>query len=741
MRISGHRLLAIAALVLLGFAVWLAIDLNLSGQREVLRQFKAFQTLLARQASHELANYLQDCSRDLRNLARLAAIQRQEPAQMEAELKGFLRTASHLHIHSLCVVGPEGRVLLSAGGGAWPSNYARAHWLEWAARKENRGKVFVATNGLPAKAPKDPLGRFELLLATPVYASASNSNSNGSSRIWKGALLMVTDPEPILASQLSSVAPMAWTQRIWIVDQDGTILLQSEHPEMVRQNVFDAQKRCAQCHTSFDYVKEMLTNRLGITQYQLKGQPMKLAAFAPVQFANASWIMVVNSPYDQVTTFGRRSYSKMLLLLGLIAGVACLATVAVHRTNLSKDRAEAESRRWQEKLKLEGEISEAKERYRAQLEALHQVGLGITAQVEPEILLETITEQALKLFQGTAGGLFLHRPRQEILELVIKSGNAPAAVGTSCHKGEGLAGRVWETGTPQVVTDYQCCGGRKAGLENGLCAASMAAPIRWWDDFVGVMEICSDKTQFFSPEAAKLLGLFATQAAIAIKNAGLLERVRQDATLTTTLLHDVNHRVKNNLMRLTEIIRLEREQAAPSERGLKAALSDLESRLLGMEVVHSMLSSTQWKPLSLSDLLTQILTSALSGSPIRQRIRVSVATPSEALWVVPEQAAALALIFNELATNSVKHAFRDREQGCLSVRVQIEEKSGGRARIRLDYRDDGPGWPEPVLQGHYKRVGLQLVEASVRSPLRGQMILRNDGGAAAELSFRLASAE
>ncbi len=77
--------------------------------------------------------------------------------------------------------------------------------------------------------------------------------------------------------------------------------------------------------------------------------------------------------------------------------------------------------------------------------------------------------------------------------------------------------------------------------------AAMAAPLRWGDAFLGVLEIHSDTAGFFTREHAALLGLFATQAAIAIKNAGLLEQVRRDESIKTTLLHDVSYRVKNNL--------------------------------------------------------------------------------------------------------------------------------------------------------------------------------------------------
>ena len=177
-----------------------------------------------------------------------------------------------------------------------------------------------------------------------------------------------------------------------------------------------------------------------------------------------------------------------------------------------------------------------------------------------------------------------------------------------------------------------------------------------------------------------------------------------------------------------------------SEIGLRAALHDLENRLQGMAVIHTMLSTAQWNPLPLRELVTQVVNAALSGSSGVHLIHVTVDAPDGPWLIVPEQATALALILNELAMNSVKYAFRDRSESRLVVRLRVEGEGGlaDRPRVRLEYHDDGPGWPDAVLRGQAKALGLRLIEATVRSPLRGQLTLRNDRGALAELTFNLA---
>ena len=91
-------------------------------------------------------------------------------------------------------------------------------------------------------------------------------------------------------------------------------------------------------------------------------------------------------------------------------------------------------------------------------------------------------------------------------------------------------------------------------------------------------------------------------------------------------IQEIHHRVKNNLMRMVEIVRLERMHVPAVHGGLNMVLGDLENRVQGMALVHTMLSSTQWRPLPLNDLVTQIITAALSASGIWGLTRHASAT-------------------------------------------------------------------------------------------------------------------
>ena len=117
--------------------------------------------------------------------------------------------------------------------------------------------------------------------------------------------------------------------------------------------------------------------------------------------------------------------------------------------------------------------------------------------------------------------------------------------------------------------------------------------------------------------------------------------------------------------------------------------------------------------------------------PGDRRLAVHV-SPSH-FRVTPEQASDLALIINELAINTTKHAF---PPGVLPHVVHIGVRMGCKGdRGLLELRDDGPGYPEEVLQFERYSTGLHLVKTLVERGLRGKVEPHNDGGAVATVWF------
>ncbi|MEN8098413.1 MAG: GAF domain-containing protein [Chloroflexota bacterium] len=266
-----------------------------------------------------------------------------------------------------------------------------------------------------------------------------------------------------------------------------------------------------------------------------------------------------------------------------------------------------------------------------------------------------------------------------------------------------------------------------AGFRCGLCLA-----LRSRRAMLGLVILFANEDDAFNDEDRDFLCCLADQIALAVENDRLLGQARQDADTKANLLHEVSHRVKNNLASILGIIALEIARAKSSHEVTVATMEDIETRIQGLATVHDLLSETEWSPLPIDRLISEVAHGALSGCPVDVQLNVSVIPSDETMLIGAQQAAGVALVVNELVTNSVKHAFHGSEQEKIDITLSSVPDQG----IEVRYRDHGPGWPEDVMLGENESVGMRLVRITTRSPLRGTLELMNEDGAVAVLRFK-----
>lgn len=150
----------------------------------------------------------------------------------------------------------------------------------------------------------------------------------------------------------------------------------------------------------------------------------------------------------------------------------------------------------------------------------------------------------------------------------------------------------------------------------------------------------------------------------------------------TTLLHEVDHRVKNNLQLISSLLLLQTRRTA--EPSVRTALKSAQARVNAVAIVHRRLFQGQDPHLfDLSAFLRDMVGDALGGCG-RSDIRATLAL--EPVHLPASQAAALALLVGELLENVVRHAFPDGRPGRLNVTV-----SQDRGEVRIEIADDGVG--------------------------------------------------
>ena len=175
-------------------------------------------------------------------------------------------------------------------------------------------------------------------------------------------------------------------------------------------------------------------------------------------------------------------------------------------------------------------------RHAQEMEALYETSLEINSQPDIPVLLETIVQRAANLVGTQMGGLYLIKPDGQTLELVVCHNLPDDYLGVTLHLGEGLAGRVAQTGKPMAIEDYQHWEKRAAMYATARLRRVLGVPLKVGDTVIGVIDVTDDKTVGpFGEDEIRLVSLFADQAALAVENARLYQAEREQRELAETL--------------------------------------------------------------------------------------------------------------------------------------------------------------------------------------------------------------
>lgn len=163
----------------------------------------------------------------------------------------------------------------------------------------------------------------------------------------------------------------------------------------------------------------------------------------------------------------------------------------------------------------------------------------------------------------------------------------------------------------------------------------------------------------------------------------------------TVLLQEIHHRVKNNLQIISSLLRLQARAAAPE---VATALQDSESRVMAMALTHQLLyERTDFSSLELGPYLKRLVASLRDAhGQLMQRVQLMVSAPDSGMQIGLTQAVPVALIVNELLTNSLKHAFLPEQSGKVELIAERRDSA-----LVVTVTDNGRGLPagSPLSEG------------------------------------------
>jgi|GEM_PF-2142237 len=335
------------------------------------------------------------------------------------------------------------------------------------------------------------------------------------------ALARVQADEALRASQERYRAFIAQsTEGIWRFDHDQPIptsLPQDEQIEWMFRHSY-----VAECNDAFarmygyQRAEDLVGKRLG--DIVIRSDPANIEYLR--RFVQSGY-RIIDAESHEVDARGQLRYFSNNMV-GFVEVGQLMRTWGTQRDITERKQAEA-----------------ADQRRVALLTTLNQTALDLSAQLDLQTLLPAIMERAIHLIDAPMGTLMLLRPaeRGETLEQVYSYNLPPGDNVYQLRLGEGLSGRVAQTGEPLVVEDYSQWPGRDLRLEGAPYHAMLAVPIKWQGKVLGTVGVIDTRPARFGPEDVEIVGLLAAQAAVAIQNARLYTTLQESEQTLRALLN------------------------------------------------------------------------------------------------------------------------------------------------------------------------------------------------------------
>ncbi|MCK5180669.1 MAG: PAS domain S-box protein, partial [Candidatus Omnitrophica bacterium] len=211
------------------------------------------------------------------------------------------------------------------------------------------------------------------------------------------------------------------------------------------------------------------------------------------------------------------------------------------------------------------------------------------------------------------------------------------------------------------------------------------------------------------------------------------EELRRALQEKETLLNEVHHRVKNNLLTLYSLVNLQQISLRDKKEEAGRALEDTKQRISAMGRVHRMLyTSKSFSEIDFSEYIRLLIdeikvTYGMAEHPIE------VKSDLEPVVLSIDTAIPCGLIVNELLVNAYRHAFLDQDNGCIDVSLKKKGKS-----VELKIQDDGIGMTGNPLSENSKTLGLRLV-TMLSQQLGGRISYKEKKGSLFTIVFKNAT--
>lgn len=211
------------------------------------------------------------------------------------------------------------------------------------------------------------------------------------------------------------------------------------------------------------------------------------------------------------------------------------------------------------------------------------------------------------------------------------------------------------------------------------------------------------------------------------KNKELMQQnqiIKQQADDKTIMLKEIHHRVKNNLQVIISLMRLQMRELGDEKDLMK--YRETINRVMTMAMIHEKLyQSEELSKVNLEQYFRDLAADLLATYTPDKDVKIKDSYDLQKVGM--KTLVPIALIFNELFSNSLKHAFDGIDHPEIEFSLCRKDDN----TLCLQYSDNG-NWKEPSSEYTF---GMELIDSLV-DQLEGEMVFKSDPRTHYHFSFK-----
>jgi len=195
------------------------------------------------------------------------------------------------------------------------------------------------------------------------------------------------------------------------------------------------------------------------------------------------------------------------------------------------------------------------------------------------------------------------------------------------------------------------------------------------------------------------------------------------------LLRELYHRTKNNMQIISSLFKLRSSEV--ENETVKEVFTEMDNKIQSMSLVHEKLyQSKNLSSIKLKEYFTDLIYYMKKSYNLKNG-KVSFTLNLEDISVLIDTATPLGLLFNEVISNAMKHAFPEERKGEIIVTLYKEKNE----KIILKIADNGIGFTDEYNYREGTSLGIQTILALGEGQLKGIVSMESNNGVTATVQF------